>query len=316
MSRSRRICLPGILNHVYQRSLNGFLLFYSTSDYLVYFTLFCIEARKYRVEVLMLCLMPDHIHMSVVASTRRDLSRFEASVSSKFAKASNQICHRSGPLFEKPFGSVPKLGAKKARANLIYVGNNPVERQLCAQAESYRWNFIAYGVSDHPFSDQIVIRRASKHMVRALAEIRATYQSGNPLSYNLLQRLFAPLSLNEKNQLTDAVVSLYSVIDHKAAARFFDGYERMLEAMHTNTGSEYDLNEVFVGRSDACYARIVNWLIKRFSLKDIHDIFLLPETERISLLPELIRSTGAPPEQISKLLRIPLRKSSSASGLY
>ena len=308
-----RITARGIVIHCYQRTVNGELLFYSISDYLVFFTIFCIEAKKYGVRVLALCLMPDHFHVSIVVDSSKILSDFIASVTRKYAIQNNVTCHRSGPLFAKPFGSAPKYGAKKARTNLIYVGNNGVERQLCHKAEDYRWGFLKYAVSTSPFSEPLVIRNASVDMKSAVRSVKSYLTKSKELNYTLLQRLFRPLSRQEKEQLTDFIISSYDIIDHAGAARFFDGYDNMLEAMHTNTGSEYDLNEVLVGKSDAHYAAMSSILLKELPIFDIHDIFLMTEDERFKLFTILQRKTNATPEQILKFLRIPYSFENSPS---
>lgn len=66
------------VNHVYQRTLSGFNIFYDVEDYLVYYTIFCVMAEKYALVVYGLCLMIDHIHSLFVASSRKNLSKFVA----------------------------------------------------------------------------------------------------------------------------------------------------------------------------------------------------------------------------------------------
>lgn len=104
-------------------------MFYSISDYLVFFTIFCTAARHWDVVVVKLCLMPDHIH-------------------------------------------------------------NSVERHLCTKTEEYRWDFVAYAVTNHPFSDPLVVRRASYAMKKALSVVKARYAEGKYLKYKLIQNLF------------------------------------------------------------------------------------------------------------------------------
>ena len=165
MKGQNRKCYRGVLNHCYQRTVNGEVLFYTKADYLVFFTIFCITAAHHPVRVLKLCQMPDHIHASVVVDRRRDLSAFVHDYTTCFARENNRTCHRTGPLFQSPFGSVPKPGEKKTRSNLIYVDNNPVERLLSERAEDYQWNYIAYAVSDHPFSEPFRPSAASKPII-------------------------------------------------------------------------------------------------------------------------------------------------------
>ena len=66
----------GAVQHVYQNTHNGFLIFYSVRDCLVFFTVFMTVARLYHVRILGLCLMPDHIHVLLIAQSRKELGRF------------------------------------------------------------------------------------------------------------------------------------------------------------------------------------------------------------------------------------------------
>ena len=304
MKGCNRKCYAGILNHCYQRPANGEVLFYSVSDYLVFFTLFCVAAQKNRMRVLALSLMPDHLHHSTIANKKDDLSSFVRDYSSKFVKEYNVLCRREGPLFQTPFGSAPKIGDKKVRSNLIYLGNNPFERKLCKKAEEYRWTFLAYAVSSHPFSDKLVISEARAAMRRAVAAVSAQHHSGRPLTYALLQKLFNTLENNEKEQLVDYIISLYKVIDYDEAIRFFDTSDDMILAMHATTGSEHDINELFVGKTDAVYSKFTRIILRDLHLKDIHDVFNLSIMKRNQLARHLQAQTGAPTEQVAKYLHL------------
>ena len=310
MKSRKRIVFRDILNHCYQRGANGFVLFYSVSDHLVYFTTYCLLAKKYNVKVLSLCQMPDHVHDSVVVKTAQQLATFRRELNSTFSRAQNEFCHWEGAVFESPFGSAPKQGAKKARTNLIYVGNNPVERRLVTRAEDYQWNYLAYAVTNHPFSEPLVIRNCRGPMKCAVKEVKAQYERGKPMTYPLLKRLFALLDLTEKRQLTDFIVSTYNVIDYAEAIRYFDSFEDMLTAMHANTGSEYDLNEITVGRSDIYFSQFAAILLKDGRFEDIHQILSLPKEQRVELFMRLRQRTGAMTEQIAHYLRLHVSKES------
>ena len=110
-----------ICNHVYQRTIDRFNIFYDTIDYLVYFTIFCVSASKYKVTVLGLCLMIDHIHALVTASCKCVLSNFISNVTSVFVREYNSSLNRKGPLFEKRFGSAPKVDKKRLMSAIIYI---------------------------------------------------------------------------------------------------------------------------------------------------------------------------------------------------
>ena len=304
MKGQNRKCYKGVLNHSYQRTKNGEVLFYTKADHLVFFTIFCITATHYPIQVLKLCQMPDHIHSSIIVERRQDLSAFVHDYTTCFARENNRTCHRSGPLFQSPFGSVPKIGEKKVKSNLVYVDNNPVERRLCERAEQYQWNYIAYAASDHPFSTPYKATAASKPMRRAVQEVKSRYASGQYLPYNVLKRLFRPLSAKEIDQLVDIIVTTYSIIDHPAAIRHFESYDAMLLADHSTTGGEYDLKEVFVGWDDRWYERMTEILLREKKLADIHDILGWPMDKKYDLFLLLRQKTEAPAQQIAKYLRM------------
>lgn len=314
MKNDRRRFQSGILNHCYQNTVNGHLLFYNTFDGLVYFTAICTYAKKHNVRVTSLCLMPDHIHSGLIAVTRKDLSLMVQDVSKAYSLSDSKVCGREGPLFNIRFGSAPKIGAKKARTNIIYIGNNPVERQLCSTAVEYRWNFLAYADDRNPFSDRLVIRNASWAMRKAIKEVRAEHKRNVPLSYIQLKRLFKDLDKKERLQLVDFIITTYNVIDYKYSARLFDGVGNMIEAMNYNTGSEYDINELFVGKSDKCYSTITNWLMQNLKLDDIHDIFSLSENTRADLMYRIHNETGINLGQLAKYLRLGKRQARSVNA--
>ena len=308
MRGGNRFFTRGVINHIYQRPIEPSVIFYNVCDHLVYFTIVCTMARKYDVRILKLCQMPDHVHGSWVAERKRDLFGLERDITSTFVREHNKVWHRKGPFFQSPFGSTPKYTEKKARSNLIYVDNNPVERKLCELAEQYRWNYIAYAVSSHPFSDPYRREEASRPMIRAVKTVETWHASGKYLPYCVLRRIFKPLCLREQEQLVDIIVTTYSVIDHEGAIRFFGSYERMLGADHSTTGGEYDLKEVFFGKDDRWYATMTDIVMKRYNLADIHDMLAFSTERKWELFLLLRQETMATAEQIAAFLHISLRK--------
>ena len=300
----RRIVIRGIINHCCQRAVDGSLLFYTISDFLVFFTIVSVMVRKFKVTLLSLILMYDHYHMSVIARNAQHLSDFISSCTWTYSREINPVFHRKGRLFEQSFLSVPKKGDKAARTNLIYLGNNAVERRIVKKAEDYRWGFLAYAKSKNPFSEPLVIRKASWPMRKAITEVKSHYKAGRYLTYAVLKRISAPLNKREQLQLTDFIIDTYNVIDYDAAIRFFDSWEDMILSMHATTGNEYDLNEVFIGKSDEYYPRLIRLTLTKTGLKDIHDVFDLSENRRYELFDYLVQHSNADARQIAAFLRI------------
>ena len=268
-------------------------------------------ARKYNIHVLALCQMPDHIHDSVIAERRQDLEKFKQDTNSWFAMRWNERYGLQGHVFEQSYGSWPKRGDKNGRSNLVYVGNNPVERRLVEKAEQYRWNYLAYAVSDHPFSKKLVIRDAGWQFQRAVKEVKAQFKSGKPLQIHQLERLFARLDQEETEQLADFIISTYNCIDYAAAIKYFGSYDNMLITMHATTGGEHDAREVFVGKSDVPYGQMTDFLLQNHYVKDIHEILPLSADEKYKLFVQLRRIVDAPGELIFKFLHLPIKKKKS-----
>ncbi|MBR1510358.1 MAG: hypothetical protein IJ623_06885 [Bacteroidales bacterium] len=302
----RRIFYRDILNHCYQRTADGGVLFYSYSDHLVYFTNYCVQARKHNIHVLALCQMPDHIHDILSARKVQDMENFKRDLHSSFAKTYNSYWGIHGPVFEYPYGNAPKKGVKNGRSAIIYVANNPVERQLTDRAENYRWGYWAYAFSACPFSDKLVLRDASAPMAKAVKEVRAQFNRGLPMNYAMLKRMFSALNPAECQQLTDFIISTYNVIDFESASRYFE--DDMLHAMHVNTSKEHDLNELFIGKSDKPYQKMIQIVLEEGGMQDIHDMLSLDKADKQKLLQLLRRRTDVMTEQIGKFLHLPIKR--------
>lgn len=298
--------LQGAVNHCYQRTYNHTVLFYSVRDHLVFFTIFCMMAKRHRVRVLKLVQMPDHTHHATISSSKQQLSDFSRDYTSIFAKEYNRTFGLSGPVFETPFSSAVKRSDKDIRSNLVYLDNNPVERKLVRKAEEYRWNYLAYANNDHPFSGKIVLRNASMPLRRAINSVNRMHSQGRYMGYAFLNHLFDSIpSSEELNQLTDFIISRYSIIDHASSIRYFDNYEQELIVAHAIKGSEYDINESFIGKSDAWYARFSKALLSQNVCKDVHDVLTWPVPEKQRLFEMLREITSAPSKQIAAYLHLP-----------
>ena len=296
-----------IYNHVYQRTINRFNIFYDLKDYLVYFTIFCIAAKRYGIAVTELCLMIDHIHMLIKSSTKQSLSEFISFVTSVFVREYNSGIGREGPLFESRFGSAPKLTKKKLMSAIIYIGNNPVERKICLNSEDYRWNFIAYINSDHPYSNEIVLKESSWNFKKSIREVNWHHKNCKFLNYRILERLFDRLAPEEKMQLTDYIIYKYNVIDTNSLMSHFDTYQELLTSLHSTTGSEYDIKEVADSASDLIYRDMIK-VTKRYCYGNIRQIITLSLEEKLRIAEVIRLHTSSQIWQIEKFLHMKIDK--------
>ena len=300
----RKRFLEEEVSHTYQRTRHGFNIFYEVEDYLVYYTLFSVLSKRYDIMVYGLCLMIDHIHSLISSTSSVKFIGFMDELTRCFVREYNKEHHRSGPLFCKSFGSAVKLGMKRLRTAISYLYNNPVERRLCKYAQEYRWNFLAYGLSPHPYSEPLVIRRASRSLRRAVQEVNGTVERHSHLSYAQLKRIFSELDNNERAQLIDYIITKYSVVQYDIlTSSCYDGIENMLVAINSNAGSEYDIKEVKWDRSDAEYRKLYKYIHAK-GYDSAGDIISEPLETKLALLNGMLKETGVPRFQICKYLHL------------
>lgn len=302
----RRRFLEDEVHHIYQRTINRFNIFYDLEDYLVYYTIFSIAARQYGVIVLGLCLMFDHIHMLIKTDARIRMSEFVRQVTCMFAREQNNEVGRKGSLFQARFGSAPKRGLKLLRTAIAYLFNNPVEKRLCNRAEEYRWNFLAYASSPHPFSDPLIIGQASLSLKRAVKEVDLAESEDRHLRYGQLKRLLSKLDERERMQLVDHIISIYNPFDYDEMIRCYGNYDDMLTAINSNTGSEYDIKEDRYRFSDIEYVRMGEILHDMEGLKDLRKVTGLQIEEKMRLFEVLRKHLSCDNLPIVKFLHINL----------
>lgn len=299
-----RVFKAGALHHIYQRTYEGYLIFYSARDFLVFFTLFCTIARKYNIKVLGLCLMYDHIHVLVEAPSKTVLSSFVQEYTCRFSRQRNTHYRRKGPFFQRRFGSAPKSGEKKARTAIAYLYNNPVEKKLSNRPEEFQWCFLAYAHNAYPFSKPLKLSTASRKMRRAITEVKALRAADVPLTYEFIERVTKDMSIVEIRQLTDFIISQYNCIDYRELTSYYADFQKMLLAIHSNTGSEYDIKEKVSTDSDAIFKKMVSIIRRMTSYPDMTEVLSLPDLEKRRLAWLLSAETGASPYQIAKFLHL------------
>ena len=308
MKRRRRF-LDGECNHIYQRTLNGFNIFYDHEDYLVFYMILSTSARKFRVRILELCLMVDHIHILLESDSCQEMSGFVRYYSSVFVREYNDSIGREGQMMYKSFGSAPKKGDKKTRSAIVYIGNNPVEKKMCSSAEEYRWNFIAYLDNDNPFSQDIPPRSRRRILRKAMKEAAADASANRYMNFSKLRWYMSRLNQEEKELLTDLIISLYMPVDKEALLDYYSDLPQMVLAMNASTGSDYDIREKVTPHSDLVYNRMIEVVRAETGLDVVRKVVVLPEERKMELVAKLQKAIpSAQLYQICKFLHLKTEK--------
>lgn len=275
--RKNRIYREGSAHHLYLKALRGDVLFYRTEDFIFYLTLFYVLAERYGIGIDAMCIMFNHAHAFVKPVRKLVFNAFSRYLQSLFARGYNEEYHRSGPLMMLA-GYAPKTSQKSILSCIIYILNNPVAGKLVRRAQDYKWNFIAYFQSDHPFSDRLVKRESSSRMRKALSLVDDCHRKGQYLNYAIQRQIFGGLTRKEKKQVTDYIIMKYNPVDKDSLVTHFGSYDKALLAMEASVGAEHDLQEPWEDYS--VYANMLKVLLKswidhkgfRFKEMDKHDL--------------------------------------------
>lgn len=300
----KRKVIEGEVHHIYQKTNDGVLIFYSLRDYLVFFTIYCTFADKLDVTVLALCPMPDHLHNACRFMNGEQMVKFVQMYTHCFSREWNKSRSRKNPLFQKRFGSAVKLGNKAVRTTLNYNYNNPVERKITIKAEEYRWNFLKYFKNSNPYSKPLVESAASAKLRNALKDVRTLHKRGEWVRYAQLDLWMKGLSSDEVQQLADYIITTWNVIDYVGAVSYYGDYDAMIRSFHDNTGGEYDIREDKDSYSDAVYADCTRILMKAGIISSVREIPGLSLYRKLEAYKLLSARTASKPKQICKYLHL------------
>lgn len=315
MKYKKRRFAAGECMHIYQRSVKGFNIFYDLEDYLVFYTIFSIVARQYRITVLMLCIMINHVHILLSSMNLKAVSDFIMHYTSMFVREYNEDIGRKGRLFHKSFGSAPKKGSKSIRSAIVYIGNNPVEKDLCASAEQYAWNFLTFMGPD--MEPQVAVRSLSKKLQKAFKEVTDMRQKSAYLGYARLRRLFRNLSSDEKSLLVRHIIHEYFPFEKEILLSFYGSYDDMITAMRSTSGSEYDIREVYYPESDSVYQDMSS-LVRKYAAdplmkKQVRRVTTLNVDRKLEIAGLLRHHTAASLRQIENFLNLSVDKRNGRS---
>ena len=202
----------------------------------------------------------------------------------------------------RPYGYAPKTSAKKIRENISYIFNNPVVGNLTQDVDGYKWNLMAFRATDHPFSEKILLRKASNPLRRSLKLLQYYHGTDSPLTYVCQEKLFTGLDTYEKMQLTDRIISLYNCLDYEAIANMYGGsIDNAIIAINANTGNEYDIPE---DKEDySVYHRMLKIASKSGVDLKTCDFEKWPQEKLADMIRKYSR-TGFPKTQICRFLHL------------
>ena len=244
-----------------------------------------------------------HVHALMHNCSPEVGKSFMGKVMSTFTKELNKDSGRTGGMFGRASCSLKKNG-KAIRSSIAYVYNNSSEKKLYKRAIDDRWDFLAYAMSDHPFSEEIIIREASCRLRKSIQAVNGDYARGSYLRLQRIRKLFKGLSEDETQQLIDYIIVKYRFIDYSLAINYFKDLDSMVTAIDSNTGSEYEIKEEFEPGNDKSYSKMCVVAKNIGLLNDDMRIYKLTKAEKERMVQCLTMKTDASPYQVFKFLHL------------
>ena len=152
MPRPRRIHIPGVSVHVYQRGANRSVTFFDDEDFEKFEALTVESTRAYDVIVHAFTLMTNHYHLVVTPKDQRALSRVVHSLAGEYSRYHNRKYTRIGPTWNGRYGASLLSDERYFLGCLRYVEKNPVTASIVETPEAYRWSSYRFHAMGEPSS--------------------------------------------------------------------------------------------------------------------------------------------------------------------
>lgn len=303
MTPKRKFYSKGF-QHIFQISVDRGIIFYTDADYIIFFSILWYAAMKYRVRIISCCIMANHFHILARFRSPEDMELFVNELTSIFALMYNKHYHRKGQLFKKSFGSAPKMHDDEIVNAVIYVCNNPIPKYAVEHALEYRWNFVAYMESPHPFSDPLDKLNMSDAMRHSISIVERQHSSNKYLTYKILDEIITPLDPKERKQLYDYIVSEYSILDYGFIRQKWNTLDKLSMVLDAVRGSDYETAEDY-SKEDYCHYSQMNAVARGCGFDPERmrfDTDGFSESDARLLRREFLRKVSASPMEIDKYL--------------
>jgi putative transposase len=144
MPRIPRAQVGGHTYHVLNRGNGGATVFHKDGDYSAFLQLLVSAKAKFPVNVLGLCLMPNHFHLVVQPETQAALSAFMQWWMTSHVRRYHQHYQSHGHVWQGRFKSFPIQQDGHLLTVLRYVLRNPVRAGLCTKVMDWPWSSLRW----------------------------------------------------------------------------------------------------------------------------------------------------------------------------
>jgi putative transposase len=140
MARLKRICPPGIPQHIIQRGNNRQACFVGAEDYTCYAHWLGEAAKKFDVAVHAWVFMTNHVHLLATPSCGMGVSQMMQFLGRRYVRYFNSVYQRTGTLWEGRFKSCVVDAERYFFTCQRYIELNPVRAGMVQHPKEYKWS--------------------------------------------------------------------------------------------------------------------------------------------------------------------------------
>ena len=150
MPRTARSIAAGVCYHVINRGNNRETVFREPREFDAFLELMNRAQARLHIDVLAVCLMPNHFHMVVRPAAAGDLAEWFHWLLTSHAWRHHQKCGSSGRIWTGRFKAFPVQDDGYLRTVIRYVERNALRANLVARAESWPWGSLRWRLARTP----------------------------------------------------------------------------------------------------------------------------------------------------------------------
>lgn len=184
--------IPNSFYHVYNRGSEKRTIFVASRDYTKFLERVKDNAKKFSVEVLCYCLMPNHFHFLLKQISETPLVRFMNAIQLGHAKFFNTKYERIGPLFQGRFKAKFIETDEYLLQLSAYIHRNPIA-DLTDSRNPINFRYLISNLRQFPYSSYgEYLGLKEKKFSKPDSILRYFSKTNSKLSYQSFVENFVP----------------------------------------------------------------------------------------------------------------------------
>ena len=129
-------------HHIYNRGNQKGKVYFKTADYDYFRKILRKYSRKYDLQILAFCLMPNHYHILAIPWNLDSLSKVMRDVGISYSYYVRKKYKWEGHVFQSRYKSKIVWDRSYYEVVLKYIKENPREANLIDKKQRYKWTYL------------------------------------------------------------------------------------------------------------------------------------------------------------------------------